>query len=74
MHEPVLTISKRLFHLCTFALLVASALANQQVVLGTQHEHSDPRLGAVASENKLCSEVGNDLLKAGGNAADAVSN
>ncbi|KAL8890893.1 MAG: hypothetical protein Q9192_005811 [Flavoplaca navasiana] len=28
--------------------------------------------GAVACENKICSQVGVDLLKAGGNAADAV--
>jgi hypothetical protein len=28
--------------------------------------------GAVASENKICSSIGVDLLKAGGNAADAV--
>ena len=30
------------------------------------------RLGAVASENKVCSQIGIDLLKAGGNAVDAV--
>ncbi|KAL8970968.1 MAG: hypothetical protein Q9197_003526 [Variospora fuerteventurae] len=30
------------------------------------------RLGAVASENKLCTQLGIDLLKKGGNAADAV--
>lgn len=29
--------------------------------------------GAVASENAVCSRIGIDLLKAGGNAADAVS-
>lgn len=28
--------------------------------------------GAVASEKKVCTQVGLDLLKAGGNAADAV--
>lgn len=28
--------------------------------------------GAVASENKVCTQIGVDLLKAGGNAADAV--
>ena len=31
------------------------------------------KLGAVASENAVCSRIGIDLLKAGGNAADAVS-
>ena len=29
--------------------------------------------GAVASESKICSEIGIDLLQKGGNAADAVS-
>lgn len=28
--------------------------------------------GAVASEHKVCTQIGVDLLKAGGNAADAV--
>lgn len=32
----------------------------------------DPTLGAVASETALCSRIGVDLLKAGGNAADAM--
>ena len=36
-------------------------------------EVNNNRLGAVASENKVCSQIGIDLLKAGGNAADAVS-
>lgn len=31
------------------------------------------KLGAVASESSICSKIGIDLLKAGGNAADAVS-
>lgn len=31
-----------------------------------------PRLGAVASESSLCSQIGIDLLKRGGNAADAL--
>ncbi|KAL8706972.1 MAG: hypothetical protein Q9201_000020 [Fulgogasparrea decipioides] len=30
------------------------------------------RLGAVASESRLCTQIGIDLLKAGGNAADAA--
>jgi len=29
--------------------------------------------GAVASESKVCSQIGIDVLKDGGNAADAVS-
>lgn len=31
------------------------------------------RLGAVASESEICSNIGIELLKQGGNAADAVS-
>lgn len=30
------------------------------------------RLGGVASQSKVCSEIGADLLQAGGNAADAL--
>jgi hypothetical protein len=37
------------------------------------HQRYAPdHLGAVASESSVCSEIGIDLLKAGGNAADAV--
>ena len=36
-----------------------------------QHELKD-KLGAVASESSLCSKIGVDLIKDGGNAADAV--
>ena len=36
-----------------------------------QHEVKD-RLGAVASESSVCSKIGIDLIKDGGNAADAV--
>lgn len=32
----------------------------------------DGQLGAVASESDICSHIGIDLLKAGGNAADAM--
>ncbi|EMD62047.1 hypothetical protein GGP41_002472 [Bipolaris sorokiniana] len=32
----------------------------------------EPRLGAVASSTAICSRIGTDLLKAGGNAADAM--
>ena len=37
-----------------------------------QHEHKQGKHGAVASENRLCTQIGIDLLNAGGNAADAV--
>lgn len=38
---------------------------------GEQQEVKD-KLGAVASESTVCSNVGIDLIKDGGNAADAV--
>ena len=59
--------------LCIWALPAALALAATQVALGgltPRHGHDD--LGAVASENKICTQIGIDLLKAGGNAADAL--
>ena len=35
--------------------------------------YAPDRLGAVASESSICSNIGIELLKQGGNAADAVS-
>ena len=54
---------------------LATALSPAQVLLGNDRlqQSNNDRCGAVASENKLCSQIGIDLLKAGGNAADAVS-
>ncbi|KAF9740903.1 hypothetical protein PMIN06_011178 [Paraphaeosphaeria minitans] len=56
----------------------ASSFHPPQIVLNphqdpdSSHTSSDPRLGAIASESKLCSRIGTDLLRAGGNAADAL--
>ena len=60
---------------CTWALMAVFALAATQIAISnlTPQMSGDGRLGAVASESKVCSQVGIDLLKAGGNAADAVS-
>lgn len=47
----------------------------QRPLLDGGHEsqkHLQDRLGAVASENRICSKIGIDLLKDGGNAADAL--
>ena len=50
-----------------------AALAPPQALLNLQaHNTKHDRLGAVASENRVCSQIGIDLLEAGGNAADAV--
>lgn len=47
----------------------------QQPLLVSDHgsqKHLQDHLGAVASENSICSQIGIDLLKEGGNAADAL--
>ena len=59
---------------CVWTLLAAVTLASQ-VILGsssTTQRIDHDRLGAVASENKICSQIGIDLIQAGGNAADAL--
>lgn len=37
-----------------------------------QHHEARDKKGAVASESSVCSKIGIDLLKKGGNAADAL--
>ena len=61
--------------LCAWSLLASLALAAvSQLALSssTPYKYEHDQLGAVASENSICSNIGIDLLKAGGNAADAV--
>lgn len=43
-----------------------------QSALAKPCHSKDPKLGAVASESSVCSEIGIDILKKGGNAADAL--
>ena len=63
--------------LLTWALLLCLGYSSPQfqTVFNDipEQETVTDRLGAVASENKICSHIGIDLLKTGGNAADAVS-
>ncbi|KAI4124462.1 MAG: hypothetical protein LQ347_005721, partial [Umbilicaria vellea] len=62
--------------LCAWGLLASLALAAvTQLALSSSIAQRLERdqLGAVASENSICSRIGIELLKAGGNAADAVS-
>lgn len=40
---------------------------------GRRHGFAPGKLGAVASESSICSGHGTEMLKMGGNAADAVS-
>lgn len=59
-----------LCHLLTSSCI---ALVPFQALLHVENQQtSHDRLGAVASENRVCSQIGIDLLKAGGNAADAL--
>ena len=39
---------------------------------GSHHHAEHDQRGAVASESSVCSRIGVNLIKAGGNAADAV--
>ncbi|KAI1271276.1 gamma-glutamyltransferase 1 [Xylaria sp. FL0933] len=43
-----------------------------QSAFAKPYHREDPKLGAVASESSVCSEIGIDVLKKGGNAADAL--
>ena len=66
--------------LCLWTLVATFSLTGSQHVLlddgapngDSPSSRKEPRRGAVASENKICSRIGTDLLEAGGNAADAV--
>jgi gamma-glutamyltranspeptidase/glutathione hydrolase len=55
-------------------LVCQVALANPLPNTGNNApQYALDHLGAVASESSICSRIGIDLLKKGGNAADAVS-
>lgn len=56
----------------TFTAFVSLSAFPLPVVYPVSSENRHDRLGAVASENKLCTGIGIDLIKVGGNAADAV--
>lgn len=54
-------------------LVGQAALANPLPGLGSRAPKYAPgHLGAVASESSICSDIGIELLRQGGNAADAV--
>ena len=68
-----------MFHLATLvlALLAPSVLTFPSTPYAAkrsteQHQEKD-QSGAVASESSVCSRIGVDLIRDGGNAADAVS-
>ena len=57
------------------ALSISSLLyqAGANPVHKLQEHYAPGHRGAVATESDICSHIGIDLLKKGGNAADAVS-
>ncbi len=58
---------------CAWALLATVTLAAQVFLGSSASERTNhDRLGAVASENRICSQIGINLIEAGGNAADAL--
>jgi hypothetical protein len=65
-----------LLTLFTVARLAFASLAPSPFTYSHGHDdecdHSPGQLGAVASESSICSRVATDLLRKGGNAADAV--
>jgi gamma-glutamyltranspeptidase/glutathione hydrolase len=66
---------QKLHHFLTGFLTVQSAIGTP--VQWRSSASSSPavgvdQLGAVASESDICSRIGTDLLKLGGNAADAM--
>ena len=78
MDSTLLLARKRhsLIVICIWASLlplVWTFSSSQQILKDTQNpQTTHDKLGAVASENKICSQIGIDLLNSGGNAADAV--
>ena len=71
---PATSARRNAITLSIWTLLAVPIWAATQVVLegSASQPISDGKLGAVASEHQTCSQVGIDLLGAGGNAADAV--
>ena len=60
-----------IYLVCASAFIAIIYLATSHLLLLQVNRESIDH-GAVACENKICSQIGVDLLKAGGNAADAV--
>lgn len=52
---------------------LSSLLQDKPCQLQSNDRYEDGKLGAVASESSICSRHGIEMLKMGGNAADAVS-
>ena len=68
----LLLTATKLWLLCPIQIAEASKQTPLQLPQSISQTRSSNRLGAVASENRICSQIGIDLLAAGGNAADAL--
>jgi hypothetical protein len=66
--RPVQLVEMLLSTLLSFGLFLGKAWA----IPPHPHPPGPDHLGAVASESSVCSNIGIDILKEGGNAADAV--
>jgi hypothetical protein len=53
-------------------LILSLGVVGQAVANPRPHNTTDAKHGAVASESSVCSQIGIDILKVGGNAADSV--
>lgn len=83
-HSTTTLVLTTLFNMRTLALVLPGILLSQSgqaspALSGSYYDPSatllDPehnRLGAVASESSICSNIGIDMLKEGGNAADSL--
>lgn len=54
------------------AAVLLAGLVQLLPAAASPYSYGEPKLGAVASENGVCSQIGIQLLKEGGNAADAL--
>lgn len=63
---------RRLPHVLSVALAALPSIKATSIPLNSTSVN-DGKNGAVASESSICTDIGIDILKVGGNAADAVS-
>lgn len=71
MYFLLLRVILATFPLCQFCRALSTPPSFYRRNNASEHEETD-KLGAVASESSVCSRIGVDLIKAGGNAADAL--
>ena len=71
----VLSVLFVIFHLSSAKIFILNSSINGKGdrKYGGHVDFEPGKLGAVASENAICTRHGTDMLKMGGNAADAVS-